>query len=119
MRGFGFTKNALRVKVFKNSDASFDYQSQSSEEVLPVGNEVRGGSTKILYKVGAGEVALLESNESVSKGAIRLCTIINECSASNTEGKWKILVDSKNSPAGMAVPPNEVFSSSNTLGERP
>jgi hypothetical protein len=107
MRGFGFTKNALRVKILKNSDSSFDYQSQS-EEMLPVGNEVRSGSTKVLYKIGVNEVALLDPNETIPEGAKKLCTVMNECSAPSSEGKWKILVDSKSSPAGMAIPPNEV-----------
>eukprot|EP00826_Nyctotherus_ovalis_P055912 TRINITY_DN747_c0_g1_i16.p1 TRINITY_DN747_c0_g1~~TRINITY_DN747_c0_g1_i16.p1 ORF type:complete len:115 (+),score=38.22 TRINITY_DN747_c0_g1_i16:160-504(+) len=109
MRGFGFTKNALRIKVFKNSSVSFDYQSPSSEEILPVGNEVRGGTTKTLYKIGKDEVVLLEANEDVPEGAEKLCTVVNECSAGNSEGKWKVLVDSKSSPAGLAVPPNEVL----------
>lgn len=111
MRSFGFSKNALRVKVFKNSETCFDYQCQSSEEVLAAGNEVRGGSTKILYKLGAGEVTLLDVNESAGEEGKRLCTVVNECSPDNSEGKWKVLVDSKNVPAGMAVPPNEVSSS--------
>ena len=55
------------------------------------------------------EVALLDSNEAAPGGGKKLCTIMNEYPAFNSEGKWKVLVDSKNSPAGMAIPPNEEF----------
>ena len=112
MRGFGLCKDALRVRVFKNSESTFDYQSPSTEEILNSGNDIRTGINKTLYKTGPNEVILIEDYETIPEGAQKLCTILNERSSSNPEGKWKIVPDSKIDFSGMAIPPNEVIPNS-------
>ena len=108
MRGFGFIKDALRVKVFKNSESFFDYEAQLSEELLTINNDIHGGETKVLFKLGPNDVTLLNTTDECPKGGIKLCTIKNEKSSTNPEGKWKILIESKTVPGGMAVQVNEV-----------
>ncbi len=108
MRRFTLCKDALRVKVFRNSPTHFDYQSLSTEELLLSGNDVRGGDTKILYQFGEDMLGMLDPAEEVPLDAKKLCTVVNEFSASNPKGKWKVLIESSTVPAGLAIPPGEV-----------
>ncbi len=103
-------KDAMRVKVFHNDDKTFSYQASSTEDSVQPSGDIRGGDCKVLYKCET-DVFLLPPEEEPPAGAKRLCTITNEYTALNPEGKWKVLVDPAALPAGLSVPPGEVCAS--------